>query len=338
MKNLRLFVFASSSLVVAAAGVLAACSDDDTAATVTPPDASTDTGGRIDGNVKPDTGGEDGGTDSGTDSGVDAGLKLDTFADLIANSLCNTLTKCCFGNANVPDGGAVDGGTFNRSRCVDVYSDLGFENSLIGSDAITKGNVTLDQNKGAECLAKIANLTCSLTGADLKAARAACFGALTGKLGANQPCRASLECAPGNFCLPDADAGTSDAGAGSVVIGKCAPLRGQGGNCSIVDTTGSCADQNCVYDQSILDSNIAEEACSYRGGGDTNLRCSSYDPGTDTYNARNLWTCQPTIANDQGCNSTVWCSNGICDPTQAYQCKSPVTYFTPDSCNSFLFK
>jgi hypothetical protein len=336
MKKLRLYVFASSSLILSAASVLAACSDDDVAATI-PPDGGggTDGGGtdssKVDGS---DT--EDGGKDSGPDSAFDAGLKADTFAATIANSLCNTLTKCCFGNANVADGGAVDGGTFDRGRCVDIYSDLGFENSLLGAEALTKGNVALDQAKGADCLAKISALSCSLTGADLKATRAACYAAIIGKVAAGQPCRASMECAPGNFCLPDADAGAGDGGAGSTVIGKCAALRGNGGDCSIVDTTADCADPQCTYDRSVNDSNVAEEACSYRGGGDTGLRCSSYDPGTDTYNARNLWKCTATVANESGCNSTVWCSDGICDPTNAYVCKSPVNYFTPASCNSFV--
>lgn len=336
MKNFRLFVFISSSLTLSAAFVLAACSSDDNVVTVTPDSGGSDTGpGGRDGNVDTDSGGEkDAGTDTG--SNTDAGLKLDTFAGTVANALCNTLTKCCFGSANVPDGGAVDGGNFNRGKCLDLYSDLGFENSLIGSDVITLGNVTLDQTKGADCLAKINALTCDLTGANLKAARAACFGALSGKLAANQPCRSSLECAPGNFCLPDADAGAGDGG--TPVIGKCAALRGSGGNCSIVDTTGGCAggDTQCVYDNSINDSNLAEDACSYRGGGDTNLRCSSYDSANDVYRSRDQWTCQATVANDTGCNSTVWCSDGICDPTANYVCKSPAKYFTPASCNTFV--
>jgi hypothetical protein len=338
MKNLRLFVFASTSLVLGAAIVLVACGGDDSAVTVTP-DGGADTG--RDGTTTDTGGGDTGVTDAGTDvANIDAGLKLETFADTIAENLCNTLTRCCFNNASVADGGAVDGGTFDRSKCVDLYSALGFESSLLGSEALTKGNVTLDQAKGADCIAKLKVLSCSLTGTELKTARAACFGALSGKLATNQPCRASLECAPGNFCLPDLDGGAADAGpdaGGSTVIGKCAGLRGSGGNCSIVDTTGPCAgDPTCVYNQSVLDSNPAEEACSSRGGGDTNLHCNSWDAVGGVYRTRDQWTCQATIANDAGCNSTVWCSDGVCDPTDNYVCKSPVTYFTPASCNTFV--
>jgi hypothetical protein len=314
--------------------VVAACSSDDGTGGVTTPDGGGTDSSRD--NNLPDTGPDlDGNTqDSGSDSGFDAGLKLDTFAETIANELCNTLTRCCFGSASVADGGAVDGGHFNRGRCLDLYSDLGFENSLLGSDALTKGNVTLDQSKGADCLAKLKALSCSLTGAELKTARAACYGALAGKLTATQGCRGSIECAPGNFCLPDSlDGGVGpDAG----VIGKCAALRGSGGSCNIRDTTGDCADSNCIYNNSVSDSAEAEEACSYRGGGDTGLRCNSYDPGGDVYRARTDWTCQPTVANDTGCNSTVWCSDGVCDPTAGFQCKSPVTYYTPAACNSFV--
>lgn len=343
MKNMRFFLLASISSLSCAAIFLAACSDDDTAVTVNPPDGGqSETGGKTDSGGETDGGDEpDAKADANVDANVDAGLKLDTFADTVANALCNTLTKCCFGNANVADGGAVDGGTFNRGRCVDIYSDLGFENSLLGNTPVTLGNVTLDQAKGADCLAKLNALSCSLTGAELKTARAACFGALSGKVAANQPCRASLECAPGHFCLPDADAGAADAGlpdAGTAVIGKCAPLRGAGGNCSIVDTTGGCAggDTQCVYDNSINDSNVAEEACSYRGGGDTVLRCSSYDAVNDVYRARGDWKCEAPVANESGCNSTVWCADGICDPTAGFLCKSPATYFTPDSCKAFV--
>ena len=36
---------------------------------------------------------------------------------------------------------------------MNVYSDLGFENSLLGSDTLGKGNVDINQAKGADCLA-----------------------------------------------------------------------------------------------------------------------------------------------------------------------------------------
>ncbi len=329
MKNLRLVAFLGGSFFVSSAMVLAACSSDDTVVTVTPDSGTPDTGGGKDTGT-PDTSQPDAQTDANPP--IDAGLKLDTFANTVANALCNTLTRCCFGKNNVPEGGAIDGGTFDRPECVALYSDLGFENSLVGEDAIAKGNVALDQAKGKDCIDKINALTCNLTGAELKTARAACFGALVGKVAAGQPCRASMECAPGNFCLPDSDGGVVDAGVldggGGTIIGKCAPLRGQGGNCSIV-VTG-----NPGSNEEIDDSIRGEEACSYRGGGDTNLRCDSYDFDNAEYRPRDQWTCQPPVGANAGCNTTVWCSDGICDPTSDYVCKTPVEYFTQSACGA----
>lgn len=329
MKNLRLVVFLGGTTFVASASMLVACSSDDTVVTVTPD--SGDTGTPDGGKADVDT------TDANqpdTNPPFDGGFKPATFAGNVAEALCNTLTRCCFNQNDVPDGGAVDGGKFDRSRCVDIYKDLGFEGSLVGEDEAMLANVTLDQTKAADCIAKIDALQCNLTGADLKAARSVCFGALAGKLAPGQPCRASLECAPGNFCLPLADGGVpADGGAdgGAPVIGQCAALRAQGQNCSIVETNAA------DYDSNVLDSNVAEEACSYRGGGDTNLRCASYDPVGQDYKSRDQWTCETTVANDEVCNSTVWCSNGICDPTNGdYVCRSPVVYFTPEGCGSFV--
>jgi hypothetical protein len=203
-----------------------------------------------------------------------------------------------------------------------AYAAPGFESSQWESDALKFGNVTLDQAQGKDCLDKIAVMSCSLTGAALKSIRTACFGALTGTLPANQPCRTSLECAPGLFCNPDVDPNVSDAG--NVVYGKCAPLRGSGGACNIVG--------DAVKD--FIASLYAEEACSYRGGGDTNLRCASYDPVGDDYKPRNEWTCQPTVGNDAGCNTTVWCSDGVCPLSAPFVCQSPLQYFT--ECSSYV--
>lgn len=312
MTKLRLI-----ALVGAAAGVplalLAACSSDDEAVTVNPPDGGVDSPAATD--AGKDTNNNVDGDKPDTNPPFDAGLKPETFADTLASTLCDALTRCCFGAASVQDGGTVDGGHFNRGRCLNAYRSSGFESSLFHGAALQFGNVTLDQVKGDDCLKKIQAMACDLTGASLKAIRAACFGALTGTVAENQPCRTSLECTPGHFCNPVNDGGVADAG--SAVYGKCAPLRGAGDPCNI---TG---DTQTDFQASLF----AEEACSYRGGGDTNRRCASYDPDTDSYKPRDEWTCQSTVPNDAGCNTTVWCSDGICPIDAPFVCQTPLNYF-----------
>ena len=190
-----------------------------------------------------------------------------------------------------------------------------------------KGKVTLDQTKAKDCLAKIAALPCSVSGAQLKAARSACFGALTGTVATGQNCRSSMECAPGHFCNPDApEAGAPDGGV--AVIGKCAALRGSGGLCSTYET----ADE-------ISDSYRAEEACSYRGGADNNQHCESWNPDAGVYNARPDWKCAANVPNGAGCNSSAWCSDGICEPDPDagfyYRCVSPAAVIQQSSCPAF---
>lgn len=314
MKNLRLLALATGALVVPTGFLLGACSSDDTVIT---PDSGTDA--QVDSpgpDVQVDTGPGDAGPDA-----FDGGYKVDTFAAQVAEEMCGSLTRCCFGNANVPDGGAVDGGTFNKEQCVRVYKAVGFESSLQGESAAADENLEVDQVAAADCLSKIDALMCNLTGASLQEIRTACFAAIKGKLGNGQPCRASIECQKGHFCLPSADAGAADGG----VVGACAPLRAQGQSCDIYQ--GGSDEEDSVRD---------EQACSWRGSGDTNLRCASYDFVNDQYKPRNQWTCEPTVANNQGCNSTVWCAQGICNPDNNYVCESPIEYFNQFSCEAVV--
>ncbi|MBX3264004.1 MAG: hypothetical protein KF782_30300 [Labilithrix sp.] len=302
-------------------GALVACSSDDSIITI------NDDGGTADA-AQPDADVPD--TTPPVDSGpdvADAGLKVETYATQLAETMCNALTRCCFGNANVPDGGVVDGGddvgtgAFDRAECASLYARLGFENANVGLGTTTQ-NVVVNQAKGADCIAKIDTLMCNLDGPSLKTIRAACFEALEGQLQNGAACKTSLECASGLFCLPG-DGGVVDADGGS--NGTCVPLRTAGQPCSI---------QNTGSDES--DSTASEIACSWRGGGDTNLRCASYDATTGLYKAdRAEWTCEPTVANGEICNTTVSCANGICDPGEDFDkftCEPVLAYFNKYSC------
>lgn len=273
--------------------------------------------------------------DAGTQDVItDAGLNAENYADTVARAMCNALAKCCFGNASLDAGEPVDGGTFDRAECQGVYRVLGFESSNVGLE-LTQENFIINQAKGAECLAKIDALACNLDGPSLKAIRAACFQALQGRLPNGAPCKTSLECQDGHFCLPlgpDAglDAGSNDAGADAAPAptGICTPLRKEGENCSVVDTGNP-----------EVDSIASEIACSQRGGGDTGLRCDSYDFVLGDWRPRSEWKCQKTVPNGEGCNTTVWCSDGICDPgdnLDKYICEPMRVYFNKYACQAHV--
>jgi hypothetical protein len=313
MNKARL-IFVAASLVAPTGLSIAACSSGDSI--VVPPDAAPD--GEADTSAPPPDGGS---PDVQVDApSFDGGLTVENYTDQVAAAMCSALTRCCFGNANVPDGGAVDGGTFNHEQCRGIYETIGFEDSNSGHFAMTAGNVVIDQQAGVDCLQKIDTLACVLTGAAMKEIRSACFKAIKGTVANGQPCRASLECAEGLFCS-STDGTPGDGG----VIGTCQPLRGQGDKCSIYETGD-------LFE----DSRASEEACSWRRSGNTNLRCASYDFVADEYRPRDEWTCQPTVANGQGCNTTVWCSDGICDPLTGYLCQSPLEYFNQFACEAFV--
>lgn len=322
MKKLRVLSLAAGTLALALVSFVAACSSDDTAATINPvPDGGTpDTGGGKDATVDEDGDIPDAKPDA---PAADAGLKLDTYANEVASALCDALTRCCFGQTNVPEGGALDGGgTFDRPECISVFKEAGFDSSLYQSDALKLGNVTLDQAKGAECVQKIRAMSCSITGAEFKTIRTTCFAAVTGKLAANQPCRASIECAPGNFCAPDQPDAAPTA-VGTTVYGKCAPLKTSGQNCSVMETSQG----------ALADGLFGDEACSYRSSGNTGLHCDNWDDVGGDFAARADWKCAAGAANGQPCNASVWCADGLCDTASGdFTCKSPQQFFSGTQC------
>jgi hypothetical protein len=311
-----------SVVIATVTGILVACTGDDTVVTGNN-DAGTDSGSPA---PTTTTTGQDSGPPVG-DGGVvtvDAALEAGSYGELVGETMCNALTKCCFNNPNVAQGGAVDGGTFNRSVCTALYDKLGFERSNFGLQ-VTHDSVSVDPAKASDCLTKLANLSCQLTSAELKAAREACFDSLVGQLEAGAPCQASIQCAKDTFCFkPDA----GDAGG---VTGSCVALRGQGHACGDVQVTSTDINSNEIVD----DSNAAEEACSWRGGGDTNLACASVDPVSGAYKAdRAGWTCQTPVPDGGFCNTSVSCVDGICD-TATFTCVPVLQYFNANACTNF---
>lgn len=303
--------------MLVAAGVIVACGGDSTVVT-TPNDGGGDQADVITPIVDPDPPDVVVPQDAGTDSGI----TLTNYPQRIAESMCKALAKCCFGNANLGEDAAVDGGTFEKGECLDLYGRLGFENANFGQFAIASGNVELDRAKADDCFAKIDSLACELTGSALKTIRSSCFDALKGKLGVGQPCRADIECQTGHFCNPTL--GVSPAQDAGAIVGVCAALRG--------------ADQSCdVYPHENDDNaaNYSESACSNRGGGAPAMRCDSWDGVSVNYRPREEWLCKPTVANGQACNSTVWCADGICDPDD-FTCKTPLQYFSRYSCEAHV--
>jgi hypothetical protein len=303
MKKLRSFVLVSIPTLLFGAVLVLACGEEETVTLEPGRDARADTSP-----VQPDGGG-------GTDADLDAGLKADVvtpqtvaeFALQVDNQLCGALTRCCFGNGSLAPDAAVDGGRYDRAECSRIYRNIGFEFSSTGVNLVDGGEALIDKTRAAECLAEIQLISCNLSGPDMTRIRAKCFESIVGTRTSGQPCEAAIECGKGLFCDQDG--------------GVCAPLRGDGGPCSIYDT----GDASAALE---LDSVRSEEACSWRGSGDTKLRCGSYDGGSAEYVPRSEWRCQPQVGLDQACNSTVWCKDSICDINQGYVCKSPVTIFT----------
>lgn len=306
MKKLRLVAFVSVSFAFIASASLVACSDD---TSMNP----TMDGGLPDSPSIDSPPGDTNVTDAPTDTNVEAGLQIETIADVVSAHMCTSLARCCFGNANPPDGG-VDGGTFNRAECQKVYSDLGFENSSVGHALFAAGKVALDQQMGADCIAKIDALTCNLTGAGLQDIRTTCFAAIKGLATAGQACEQSVECASGLFCNPTTP--------GGALTGTCAALKTSGQACGLF--TNAEDGSNSIK---------SEEACSYRGSGTPSLFCDSYDFVAAVYTDPATWTCKASLANDQDCNDSTWCASGICDP-DTYKCMSPVQYFSQLSCTT----
>jgi hypothetical protein len=317
MTPLRLVVSFATGLC-AVAGVLLACSEETTNTDSGNDSGTNDTGttpNKDTGTTEPsdsgsDTGADTGPKDAGPDVLVDAAKPLiEKFMEDQAEAYCKSLSRCCFGDANlqngqpVDGGGAFDSGTYDKAKCLAYTQKIGFEGSLYYvSDLSDAGGVGIDTAAAADCIAKVTALKCQLGRTEFLQIRDTCFGALQGLRVANGDCKSSLQCAPGHFCKG----------------GKCEALRLADAGCGDFTT----------------DIGVAEEACSWRGSGDTLRFCESYDQqGTELPVAS--WRCRPALPNGSACNNSAWCADGMCSLAAGpeYKCKDPVTYFPRDPQN-----
>ncbi len=287
MRNsLRLGVLLGGASIIAGATFLIACSDD------TSINPGTDAGSDA-----PITPSEASPGDAGPDTAppFDGGFVVETFDKVIAKELCGALARCCYGTATPADGGA-DGGSFDEAQCEEQYGLLGFEGSNTDRPLTDAGSVTLDQLSADTCIKKIKAMSCDLPGSEFKDIRTACFGAYAGTVASGGGCAGSIECKPGQFCK-DVDGGP----------GTCTALRAVG---------GACGD---------LDRRHANEACSYRAGGDTSNYCDigGVMPGTELDQAD--WKCAAAKGAGSDCATSVWCEKTICN--ESSMCVTPDRYF-----------
>ena len=112
--------------------------------------------------------------------------------------------------------------------------------------------------------------------------------------------------------------------------GKCEALRGDDAGCG--DFTA--------------DNGVANEACSWRGSGDTNRYCEFYDFNADDVLPQDQWRCRTARPNNESCISSLWCGEGLCDDRNDldmsgdpdFVCRTPISYFPPntDYCNPYV--
>lgn len=292
--SLRLGVLFAGASIFGGAAFLIACSDDTSIST---------TDGGTDAPITPtDAPVGDGGPD--TAPPFDGGFVVDTFDKVIAKELCGALARCCYGTATPAEGG-VDGGSFDATECEKRFGSIGFEGSNADKPAVDAGHVALDQLSADTCIKKIKAMTCDLPGAEFKAIRTACYGAYAGTVAMGGACTSSIECAPGQFCKTVGDAGT----------GTCDAVRA-------VDSP--CGDFN---------TDRAEEACSYRAGGNTGNYCKFADIATGTFLPATDWKCAPSLPAGSDCATSLWCNETVC--SQASTCETPNEYFA-SSCSAFV--
>jgi hypothetical protein len=318
-------VSAACALVAAGCGSSSSSSKQDAGAesdgtldaleeTTVPQDATppSDAGAGPDGDAGPS--GEAGMShtnDSGTgDSSTSASLTAESFPGLVAAALCTTTANCC--------GTSGDAATFNWQGCFNSKLPNGFGGSAIGSNLLDGGHVTFNAAQAQTCLDTISAVDCAaneLTSAEAVQLYQSCFAAYAGTLPAGSACAATIECAPGNYCMP-VDGGAGDAGA----IGSCQALAGAGGACGFLG--------NATQGQS---------ACSYRGSGSNGLFCQniSGDAGITQLNSSE-WTCQPQWPNGSECYANQDCTSFICHQVGTlFQCGSAGNWANPSTCATY---
>jgi hypothetical protein len=262
---------------------------------------------------------ETGAAPPGSDAGLpDVGPVVaspQAFPGQVAAALCNTIATCC--------GASADAATFNWQACYASKLGAGYFGSGTGSDLFDAGHVSFNATQAQDCLTAITAADCvsnQITSAEQAPLFQNCFAAYAGTLATGSPCAGTIECAPGNFCLP-VDGGVGDAGA----IGLCQVLAGDGGACAVLGANAT----------------VAQTVCSYRGSASNGLFCQNIagDAGIEQLNAA-AWTCQPQWATGSECYVTQDCSSFICHEVQTdlYQCGSAGVWANSTTCSSFLIE
>jgi hypothetical protein len=236
------------------------------------------------------------GSDSG-DSGDAAPTKLQAYASQYAHAFCSGFAKCCPGG---------DAGAFDVESCAASSSFGGGWRSTLpfSAQALTADNMLLDNDAGANCIAALQNMGCTvggtMTAAAFSAVTTACNGVLTGTIPTGSSgCVSSFECTNGYCNLP------TDGGAGT-----CTALAGAG---------GACAAGNDSPDQ----------MCSQAGTRPA-LWCDLLDH-PDGVGA----TCIAPFSDGTTCFTTSYwddygCASGICGDDST--CGTPATYPDPGFC------
>lgn len=258
----------------------------------------------------PPDSGDSGPGEAGPTDAADAGdvitppdaAALAAFPGQVANAFCRQIGTCCFG---------ADASAFDLTTCAAQVLPSGYAQTLRGAiGLVDSGLLILDPVKAQACLSDLAAIDCTanvLTAQTNLSTIRDCTAALTGSLGMDASCPASIACAPNLYCNTPSDGG----------LGNCVPQAGDGGSCDY----GSAA--------------TSELACSPRGTGINGLRCvnrSLVSPYT-LFDA-STWTCGPTLDAGSGCYVGQDCASGICDST-SHLCVASDTFATAGTCTFY---
>lgn len=287
-KNIRWMMGGLMGLGAVSTAVFAGCTDTQitTVDAGTLPDASTDTG-LADVVVTPTDGGNDAKTDAPVDDSGLPPLTLENYLVRLGISFASRAQQCCQ---------PFDAGTFDKDKFLtDSNMAGGFERVAKGIAKSQATQITFDETKAKECLAKLETLPCSYTDLDLTAARKVCFDAVVGKGAKDSACTDSVQCAPGLYCDAAGDAGSS---------GKCAALLAVGDTCDAAT--------------------YKNDQCSYRGSGkgcnNVTNKCVDLAPNGES--------CEPTNFFSSSCQS------GLCNATSS-QCGNADNLVAFDTCDFY---
>jgi hypothetical protein len=236
-----------------------------------------------------------------------------SFAAAVATNVCELLANCC--------GTSADAATFNFPLCyqgqLPTATSGGISGSTAGANLLDGGHIAFDPVAAQACLDILSQLDCStnqLSSSTETQVYKECFAAYTGSLPAGSPCNGTIECVPGNYCLP-VDGGAGDAGA----LGACQPLAAKGAGCGLF-ATGS----------------AAQSVCSYRGSGNTGLFCQHFDPSMPTQNLdAAAWTCAAQEPLDAGCQQNQDCLSFAC---HSNVCSTSIFVAGPKTCSTFALE